>query len=486
MLIAGCAVGPDFQRPAAPGVQGYTTKPLPEKTAAADVAGGQAQTFRPGEDIPAQWWTLFHSKALNALVVQALKANPDLQAARASLRQARENVYAGEGLLVPNFDAKGSVTRQKTSGSQFGRPGSAGSLYTLYNASVDVTYGIDLFGYDRRFLESLESQADYQRFQLEAAYLTLTANVVTTAVQEASLRAQIAATNDIIASEARVLAILQLQYNAGAVSLNEVLAQRTTVAQSQATLPPLQKQLAAAQNQLAALAGNFPSQGHGEAFELAALQLPSELPVSLPSKLVEQRPDIRAAEAQLHEASAKVGIATAAMFPELTLTGGYGTVGTEASNLFTPGSAIWNLGAGLLQPLFHGGTLLHHRRAAVAGFDQAAARYQSTVLNAFRDVADTLRALQSDADALAAQTEAEQAAAHLFNLAKIQFKFGAINYLALLYAQKAFEQARIGLVQAQATRYADTAALFQSLGGGWWHRQDTVDNAGATQTADSK
>jgi len=484
LLLAGCAVGPDFQRPPAPDVQGYTAKPLPAKTAAADVPGGQAQAFKPGADIPAQWWTLFHSKTLNALIERALKANPDLQAAQASLRQARENVYAGEGTLMPSIDAKGSVTRQKTTGSQFGRPGSAGSLYTLYNASVNVSYGIDLFGYDRRLLESLESQADVQRFQLEAAYLTLTSNVVTTAVQEASLRAQIAATEEIIASEQRQQDILQQQYDAGAVSLNDVLAQRTTVAQSQATLPPLQKQLASVQNQLAALAGNFPGQGHGEAFDLSGLQLPAELPVSLPSKLVAQRPDIRAAEAQLHDASAKVGVATAAMLPELTLSGSYGTVGTRAADLFTPGSEIWNLGAGLLQPIFRGGTLLHQRRAAVAGYDKAAAQYRSAVLNAFRDVADTLRALESDADALAAQTRAEQASADSLDLAKDQFKVGAISYLALLNAQKAYEQARIGLVQAQATRYADTAALFQSLGGGWWNRNDDAA-AGVRNTADS-
>ena len=488
LMLAGCAVGPDFHTPAAPVVKGYTPTPLPEQTTSADVQGGQAQTFIPGRDIPGQWWTLFHSKALNSLIVEALKANPDLQAAKASLRQAQETVYAGEGTLVPSIDAKGTATRQKTSGAQFGRPGAAGSLYTLYDASVNVSYGIDLFGYDRRSLESLESQADYQRFQLEAAYLTLTSNVVITAVQEASLRSQIAATEQIIASEAQQLDILQQQYKAGAVSLADVLAQRTTLAQSRATLPPLQKQLAATQNLLATLAGNFPSQGQDEAFELAALQLPAELPVSLPSKLVRQRPDIRAAEAQLHEASAKVGVATASMFPQLTLSGSYGSVGTRTADLFTPSSEIWNLGAGLLQPIFRGGTLLHERRAAVAAYDKAAAQYRSTVLTAFRNVADTLRALQSDADALSAQSQAEQAASDSLKLAKDQFKAGAVSYVVLLNAEKAFEQARIGLVQAQATRYADTAALFQALGGGWWNRDDvsSAKETAAQKTADSK
>jgi NodT family efflux transporter outer membrane factor (OMF) lipoprotein len=484
LLLAGCAVGPDFHTPPAPTVKGYTPGPLPAKTAATDAQGGQAQAFKPGQDIPGQWWTLFHSKPLNTLVEQALLNNPDLQAAQASLKQARENVFAGIGAFFPSIDAKGSGTRQKTSGAQFGQPGKAGSLYTLYNASVDVSYGIDFFGYDRRQLESLESQADYQRFQLEAAYLTLTSNVVTTAIQEASLRAQIAATGEIIASEERQLAILQQQYKAGAVSLADVLAQRTALAQSQATLPPLQKQLAATQNQLATLAGRFPSQGHGEPFDLAALQLPGELPVSLPSKLVEQRPDIRAAEAQMHDASAKIGVATASMLPEFTITGSYGTVGTSGSELFTPSSEIWNLGAGLLQPIFRGGTLLHERRAAVAGYDKAAAQYRSTVLAAFQNVADTLRALQSDAEDLAAETQAEQAAADSLKLARDQFEVGAISYLELLNAQKAYEQTRIGLVQAQATRYADTAALFQALGGGWWNRND--GEATVQKTADSK
>jgi NodT family efflux transporter outer membrane factor (OMF) lipoprotein len=484
LLLAGCAVGPDFHTPPAPTVKGYTPEPLPAKTASAEVAGGQAQSFKPGQDIPGQWWALFHSKSLNTLVEQALQNNPDLQAARASLKQAQENVYAGIGAFFPSIDAKGSATRQKTSGSQFGQPGKAGSLYTLYDASVSVSYGIDFFGYDRRQLESLESQADYQRFQLEAAYLTLTSNVVTTAVQEASLRAQIAATKEIIASEDRQLAILQQQYNAGAVSLADVLAQRTTLAQSQASLPPLQKQLAATQNQLATLVGLFPSQGHGEPFDLSTLQLPAELPVSLPSKLVEQRPDIRAAEAQMHDASAKVGVATANMLPEFTITGSYGTVGTTGSELFTPSSEIWNIGAGLLQPIFRGGTLLHERRAAVANYEKMAALYRSTVLAAFQNVADTLRALQSDADALAAQNQAEQAAADSLGLAKDQFEAGAISYLTLLNAQKAYEQTRIGLVQAQATRYADTAALFHALGGGWWNRND--NDVPVQKTADGK
>lgn len=487
LMLTGCAVGPNFHSPTAPAVKGYTPKPLAQKTVATKVAGGEAQTFEPGRDIPPQWWQLFHSKALNSLIIKALKANPDLQAARASLTEARENVYAAEGTFLPRIDLDGTAKHQKISYALYGRPGTGGTQYTLYNASVNVTYGIDLFGYDRRQLESYESQADYQRFQFEAAYLTLTSNVVTTAVQEASLRAQIAATQEIIASEKQQLDILRQQYVVGAIARSDVLAQQTALAQTQATLPPLEKQLAATRNLLSTFVGNLPSQGPGAMFELATLQLPAQLPVSLPSKLVEQRPDIRAAEAQLHQASAKVGVATAAMLPQISLTGGYGRVGTHTNEVLSPANAIWNFGMGLLQPIFRGGTLLHERRAAIAAYKKALAQYRSTVLTAFRNVADTLRALQSDADALAARADADSSAGNSLALAKEQFKVGAVSYLELLNAEKSFEQAHIALVQAQATRYADTAALFQALGGGWWNRNDVspgIETA-AQKSADS-
>jgi NodT family efflux transporter outer membrane factor (OMF) lipoprotein len=481
LLMTGCAVGPDFHRPAAPDVKGYTPQPLAKQTAAADTAGGQAQQFLEGHDIPGQWWTLFHSEPLNALVEQALKANPDIEAAQAALRQAQENVYAAEGTLSPSINANGSGERQKNSGAQFGNPNNPGSLFTLYNASVNVSYGLDIFGLARRALESIEAQAEFQRYQLEAAYLTLTSNVVTTAVQEASLRGQIAATQEIIKVEAEQLDVLQQQFDAGAIARTNVLAQQVTLAQTQANLPPLEKQLALIRNQLTALAGNFPSQDLGTTFDLASLQLPQELPVSLPSRLVEQRPDIRAAEAQLHQASAQIGVATANMFPQFTLSGSIGSVAVRAGDLFSSGTGVWSLGANLAQPLFHGGTLIHQRRAAVAAYDEAAAKYRSTLLAAFQNVADALRALQSDADALRAQSIAAQAASDSLNIAREQYKNGAISYLSLLNAQQAYQQTRVSLVQAQANRYADTAALFQALGGGWWHRDDAVASSAATR-----
>lgn len=431
-----------------------------------------------GRDIPAQWWELFHSPALNQLVERALKANPNLQAARATLRQAQENVYAAEGTLYPSANANGSVVREQTNGAQNGQAANSGSLFTLYNASVNVSYGIDLFGAARRGLESVEAQQEFQRFQLEGAYLTLTSNVVTTAVQEASLRAQIAATREVIDAEAQQLDVLQKQFSVGGVSRSSVLAQQTVLAQTRAGLPQLEKQLAQIRNQLAVLAGDLPSENGAATFELDMLQLPQQLPVSLPSRLVEQRPDIRAAESQLHVASAQVGVATADMFPQLTLSANAGSVAYSAGNLFSAGSGIWSVGAGLVQPIFRGGTLLHQKRAAVAAYDAAAAQYRSVVLAAFQDVANVLDALQSDDRIFEAQTVAAQSAADSLDITRKQYQIGAASYLALLNAQQAYQQTRIALAQARATRYADTAALFQSLGGGWWNRDDVPGQTG--------
>lgn len=482
-FLASCTVGPDFFRPKAPDGAGYTPEPLPAQTASAQVAGGEAQRFVDDQDIPGQWWTLFHSPELNALIEQALKANPNLQAAQAALRQAQEAVYVQEGAFFPAVDAGFQRTREKVNGATFGIAG-LNTIFTLNTASVNVSYPLDVFGGIRRQVESAEAQRDFERFQLEAAYLTLTSNVVVAAVQEASLRAQIAATQDIIDAESQQLAVLQRQFDLGGAPKAAVLAQAATVAQTRATLPQLQKQLAQTRNQLASLSGRFPSDEPGETFELSTLQLPQNLPVSLPSKLVEQRPDVRSSEAQLHAASAQVGVATANLLPQITLTGGYGSVATQIGGVFGPGSSIWNLGAGLAQPIFRGGELLHAKRAAEAAYDVAAAQYHSTVLAAFQNVADTLRALQSDADALNAQVAAERSAVDSLEISRQQFQLGAITYVSLLTAEQTLQQARVNLVQAQANRYADTAALFQALGGGWWNRSDVAangDSAGAPQ-----
>ncbi|TLS77171.1 efflux transporter outer membrane subunit [Mariprofundus erugo] len=470
LMLAGCSVGPDFQRPEPPAVSGYTAEPLAKQTASTAMAAGAAQSFETGSDTPAMWWTLFHAPALDQLVDEALKKNPDLEAARAALLQARENSLTAQGVYFPSVDTNGAISRKKINGAQFGNPAAGSSSFSLFNASVDVAYVFDLFGGDRRSVEAMDAEAETARFQLEAARLTVAANVVTAAIEEASLRGRIAATQEIIEAEEQQLALLQHRFDLGASSMTDLLAHKTHLAQTRATLPPLNKQLALIRNQLSALAGRFPDQDSGETFDLAELKLPEQLPVSLPSTLVRQRPDIRAAEAQLHKASAAVGVATANFFPKLSISSSYGTVATTAGSLFTPASGVWSLGGNLLQPVIHGGSAIHNRRAAVAGYQKATAQYQSTVLTAFRNVADVLRSLQADADALQAQNNAAEAAARQLSLAREQLNAGAIDNLVLLDAQRAYEQARIALVQASASRYADTAALFQALGGGWWNR----------------
>jgi len=471
VLLSGCEVGPDFLRPAKPEVMNYTSDPLPAQTTASKIANGEAQRFKVGADLPGQWWQVFHSAPLDALIDEALKANPNLQAAEAALRQARETAYATEGALYPSVGANINGTRERVSGAQFGRPGTA-QLLSLETASVNVSYGLDVFGGARRALEASEAQAEVEEFQLEAAYLTLTSNVVLAAVQEASLRAQIAATEAIIASETQELSVLQRQFELGGASKSAVLAQQATLAQTRASLPALQKQLAQQRNLLAVLAGRPPSEEPQQRFELVSMRLPQDLPVSLPSQLVEQRPDIRAAEAQLHAASAEIGVATAEMLPQVTLTASGGSTAAGFGSLFTPGTAVWSVGGSLLQTLFDAGTLFHKKRAAEAAYDQAAAQYRSTVLTAFQNVADALRALESDANALNAQVAAERSAAASLELTREQFRAGAVPYVTLLTAQQTYQQAEIGLVQAQAARFADTAALFQALGGGWWNRKD--------------
>jgi NodT family efflux transporter outer membrane factor (OMF) lipoprotein len=465
LVLSGCTVGPDFHRPEAPETTTYGAPASPDSL-------GPAQRFVPGEDIPAQWWTLFHSPELDRLLREALDDSPTLAAAEAALRQAQENLTAQTGVVTyPAVDAKANASREKFSGASFGQPGK-GVLLTLYNASVNVTYALDLFGGGRRQLEGLKSQVDYERFQLEGAHLTLASNIVTGAVKEASLRAQIRSTREIVAAQKKQLDVVEKQFQFGGVSRADVLAQRAQLAQTRATLPPLERDLAQTRNLLSVLAGKLPGQTVIPEFSLDALQLPEELPVSLPSSLVHQRPDILASEELLHAASAGVGVATAHLYPQITLTGGFGSEATKLDNLFGSGSSIWNLGIGLLQPLFRGGELTAKRRAAIAAYDQAAAQYRGTVLQAFQNVADVLRALEDDARALKAQAEAEAAARDTLDLTEKQFNLGAVSYLSLLNAERAHQQARISLVQAEAARFADTAALFQALGGGWWNRQE--------------
>jgi NodT family efflux transporter outer membrane factor (OMF) lipoprotein len=476
VVLAGCAVGPNFASPPAPDVGGYTAEPLAKQTSSADVKGGEAQRLVQNLDIPGQWWTLFHSEALNAMVEQALKNNPTLPVAEAALRLAWENVYAAEGAFFPTAVVSYSPSRNKTAtGVVFTSASSGKPWFTLHTAQVVVAYAPDVFGGTRRQVESLMATAEFQRYQIEAAYLTLTSNVVAVAVQEASLRGQIAATEEIIKIQTDSVGILRKQFELGQVAGADVAAVEATLAQAQATLSPLHKQLAVQRDLLTALIGRLPSQEPAERFELAALQLPQDVPVSLPSKLVEQRPDIQSAEAQLHAASASIGVAIAAQLPQFTLTGNAGTTANQINQLFiTPGTAFWTFAGNVAQTVFDAGTLLHKKRAAEAAFDETAAMYRSTVITAFQNVADALHALESDAETLKATYAAERAAFTSLEIARRQLQLGAINYLGLLTAENTYDTALIALVQAQAARYADTAALFQSLGGGWWNRKDVA------------
>jgi NodT family efflux transporter outer membrane factor (OMF) lipoprotein len=476
-LLAACAVGPDYKRPAPPNAAGYTPGPLPETTASADTVAGAPQRFVSGLDLPDQWWTLYHSPPLNALIEQALKANPSVEAARAALRQGRETVYAQQGAYYPQVSASLSASRNLTPTGAVSPASASGSpYYSLITPQLNVSFVPDIFGENVRTVESLSAQAENQRFQLEATYLTLSANVVAAAVQDASLRAQIATIRETIRIETDLLAILHKQSALGQVAGVDVAAQEAALAQAELGLPPLNKQLAQQRDLLAALAGHVPSDDVAAYFELASLDLPLDLPVSLPAKLVEQRPDVRAAEASLHAASAQIGVAVAARLPQITLTGSAGSSANQFAALFTPGNNFFSISAGLTQPIFQGGTLLHKQRAAEAAVDQAAAQYRGTVLTAMQNVADTLHALLSDADALRAAVAAERAAGRSLDIMRRQLQLGQIAYLALLNAEQTYQQARLSLVQAQANRLADTAALFQALGGGWWNRPNSIDD----------
>jgi NodT family efflux transporter outer membrane factor (OMF) lipoprotein len=473
LLLAGCAVGPNFKQPPAPSAAGYTPEPLAPETASAPGTAGEAQHFVESMDIPGQWWALFQSRPLNDLVTRALETNPTIAAAQAALQVAQENVLAQQGSLFPSIGLGVSDSQNQTSTGSLAPVARSGKpLYSLFTGQITVSYAADVFGLTRRTVESQAAQAENQRFTLEATYLTLTSNVVMAAVREAGLRGEIAAQQNTIKADTELRDIIRGQYALGEAARSDLLQQEAVLAQAQQPLPPLRKQLALQRNALVALAGGFPSQELEQRFDLSSLRLPQDLPVSVASKLVEQRPDIRAAASNLHTASAQIGVAIANRLPQLSLTAALGTSPNAIGNVFTPYNQFFSVVGGMAQPIFQGGTLLHRERAAKAAFDEAAAQYRATVIGAFQNVADVLRALQSDADALRAAVTTEQAAAQTLEIARGQLKLGSIAYLSVLNAEQTYQTARLALVQAQATRLSDTAALFQALGGGWWNRSD--------------
>jgi NodT family efflux transporter outer membrane factor (OMF) lipoprotein len=474
-LVCGCAVGPDFAPPPPPDAAGYTAAPAPARTAAANVPGGQPQHFLKGRDIPGDWWRLFGSRPLRTLTERALQNNPDLAAAQAALRVAQANLAAGKGAYFPNITGNVLATRQKPSIS--GPADENGVLpenptFNLFTGQVLVSYTPDVFGGIRRNVESLQALSDNQRFQLEATYLTLTSNIVVAAVQEASLRGQIEATQSLIKIATDVLQLLRTQFNAGQISESDVVTQEAALAQIEQTLPPLQRQLEQQRHLLSALTGGLPSQEPLEKFTLSALKLPRDLPVSVPSQLVQQRPDLRAAEENLHSASALIGVAVANRLPNVTLTGNVGSTAPQIAQLFSPGTGSWAIAGSVLQPIFDAGILYQHEVAARATFEQASSQYRSTVVTAFQNVADSLSALRNDAMALQKAVAAENASNRSLTIARRRLELGDINYILVLNAQQTYFQALLTRIQAQASRFADTAALFQALGGGWWNRED--------------
>lgn len=476
LLLCGCAVGPKFKKPAVPANAGYTAAPVTATSSTQKIFGGEPQRFTDGQDISGQWWTLFHSKPLNDLIERALKANPDIKVAQAALLVARENVAAQRGFYYPSVSAGFSAIHAKSSASLSNVTYTSALNYSLYTPQVSVSFVPDVFGLNRRTVESLQAQKEQARFAVAATNITLSSNVVAAAIQEASLRGQIQATDELITINTNMLDILRKQFAKGYVSRLDVAAQEAQLAQVQATLPPLLKQLAQQRDLLAVLEGAFPNENTPEKFELASLQLPQELPLSLPSQLVEQRPDVRQAEENLHSACALIGVARANRLPSFALTANAGSAATIFSQMFTNNNGLWDVAGGVTQPVFEGGTLLHRERAARDAYTQASEQYRSTLLTAFQNVADTLHALEQDADAVKTAAAAKEAAAVTLDLAKKQYATGYVNYLGLLNAEQSYQQALINLVQAQANRYADTAALFQALGGGWWNRSDIPKN----------
>jgi NodT family efflux transporter outer membrane factor (OMF) lipoprotein len=471
LSLCSCAVGPNYKPPPAPQTSGYTTGAQPDQTAATAVNAGESQSFHIGADLPGNWWALFESPQLNALVDQAMANYPDIAAQQAALRAARENVRAQQGVFVPQVQANFNQERAKISGASIA-PGFPGYVTNLYQGNVTVAYTLDVFGAERRQLEGLQAQLINQNFVLEGSFLTLTSNVAATAIQLASAREQILATNEIIDVEEKELTIIRRQFELGTHTRADVLQQQSNLASVRATLPGLEQQRAAAEHQLAVLTGQFPHDATAVELTLAQLKLPEQLPLSLPSALVAQRPDIRQQEAQLHQASAAIGLATANMLPQITLNAAAGDESLLFASLFKPGSGVWDLASAVTAPIFQGGTLRAKRRAAIDAYEQAAAQYRLTVLNAFQNVADTLTALGHDAETLRAEADALDAAKASLDLIQRQYDAGAVNYVSLLTAQQLYQNARIDFVRATASRFTDTITLFQALGGGWWNRSD--------------
>jgi NodT family efflux transporter outer membrane factor (OMF) lipoprotein len=466
-ILGGCAVGPNFVRPAPPDTDRYTREPQPKATVAAD---GRAQHFTPGASITADWWRLFKSTQLDAIVQKAIANNPTLQASKASLRQSQDNMRAGYGMFFPQIQAGLDVSRQQTAPLLQGSE-TPGTIFNLVTLSGTISYALDVFGGARRTVESLRAQVDYQRYETEAAYIMLTANVVNTSIARAAYAAQIRATEQLIELENQQLHLTEVQVRTGIAPYANVLSIRGLIAANQALLAPLKQKISQADHLLATLEGVMPSQIILPDTDLTGLSLPVDLPLSLPSDLVNQRPDILSAEAQMHVASANIGVATAAMFPSFSLNGTYGAAGSSFGNLSSANSRFWSIGPSVTTPVFQGTSLWFVRRAAIDAYHLSQANYRQAVLGAFEQVADSLKALEHDAEALQAQVEAQRATGEAVNLLQVNYRTGMAAYLDVLTADVQFHEATIAYLQAVAQRLQDTVVLFVALGGGWWNEK---------------
>lgn len=465
LMLVSCCVGPEFQSSPPPKLTRATAQPLPAQT-----EGRAPQRLVQG-DVAERWWTLFQSPQIDALVDQALQANPDLQAAEAALRQARETYLAQRGALFPTVDLGASTTRQKDSAALSPTLSTNTTLFSLQTAQVNVGYTLDLFGGVRRATEQAKAQAEAQRYETEAAYVTLTSNVVAAAVQAAALRDQAEAARDLVNLNRDALKVMQGQLAVGEIARADVAAQEAALAQAEAALAPLDKQLAQQQDLIAALTGGYPETTPATVLRLSDLKLPQDLPVSLPAEILRHRPDVQAADAGVHAASAGVGVAIANRLPQFTIGGTAGGASTGWGQLLSNGNDLWSISAGVAQPVFRGGALMHQQKAAEAALDQAKAQYRSAVVGAVQNVADALEALKADARGLEAAIVAEQRAQESLTIAKGQLQQGMISGLAVIQIEQAYAQARQARVQAEGARLADTTALIQALGGDWWRRE---------------
>jgi len=481
--LTACAVGPNFNRPSKPESENYSVYPVVVKTQAAAVTQGEAQEFNQSRDIPYDWWTLFHSEQINALIERALKNNPDIQTAQASVLQAQELANAQRGMFFPSVSASYTPSRNKVAGNMStATPGPQANgdvlqetapqatYYNFHVSQLNVGFVPDVFGLNRREVESADALTAAQKFQLHAAQITLATHVFSVAIEQALLQTEIESTKNIVASNEELLEIIRKQLKRGLVSALDVAAQENALAAAKQTLIPLELQLQKNHHLLAALQGDYPDRAFDDRIKLDALNLPQELPLSLPSTLVEQRPDVRAAEEQLHYASAQTGVAIANRFPQFNISGAIGGMADTPNWMFKSGGSFFNLSANITDVIFDGGVLRAKSRAAKAALTAAGAQYRSTVITAIQNVADTLLTLQSDALALNVAAAAAHASKESVLISRKQFDLGAINYQTLLVAEQNDQQAQINLSQAQAARLIDTAALYQSLGGGWWNK----------------